>query len=149
MFFNREDGISKEIKKVQNDNIECPLVEIYMYKTKWLLVGSYNPNQSLINQHLTCLRINLDKYSSFFENILFRRDYNYEPLEPVMKVFCDSYNLVNIVKEPTCFKNTENPRCIDLIITNRKNKCQNTMVIETGHNIKNVFYKTTAKHDHL
>ena len=119
MFFIREDIPSKEIKKVQNDNSECLLVEINLYKTKWLLVGSYNPNQSLINQHLTCLGINLDKYSCFFENILLMGDYNYETLEPVLKVFCDSYNLVYIVKEPTCFKNTENPRCIDLIITNR------------------------------
>ena len=90
MFFIREDIPSKKIKKVQNDNIECLLVEINLYKTQWLLVGFYNPNQSLINQHLTCLSINLDTYSSSFENILLMGDYNYEPLEPVMKVFCDS-----------------------------------------------------------
>ena len=51
-------------------------------------------------------------------------DYNYEPV--------NLYNLVNIVKESTCFKNTENPRCIDCIIMNRKKEFQNTMIIETG-----------------
>ena len=28
------------------------------------------------------------------------------------------HDLKHIVKEPTCFKNTENPTCIDLFITN-------------------------------
>ena len=36
------------------------------------------------------------------------------------------------MKEPTCFKNVENPSCIDLILTNKSIGFQNTMVIETG-----------------
>ena len=87
------------------------------------LLYNTSPNKNETSpsaQHFNCLSINLHKYSSSFVNISLMGDYNYEPLEPVMKVLCDSYNLVHIVKEPTCFKNTENPRCIDLIITNRK-----------------------------
>ena len=43
----------------------------------------------------------------------------------------DSYNLPSLVKSPTCFK-SDSPRCIDLILTNRKRSFQNTVVIHTG-----------------
>ena len=39
-----------------------------------------------------------------------------------MKTFLHTYNLKNLVKSQTCFKNVNNPRTIDLILTN-KNKC--------------------------
>ena len=43
----------------------------------------------------------------------------------------DLFALKNLVKEPTCFK-SGNPRCIDLILTNRKRNFQHTTAIETG-----------------
>ena len=35
-------------------------------------------------------------------------------------------------KEPTCFKNPENPACIDLILVNKPLSFKDTYVIETG-----------------
>ena len=49
-----------------------------------------------------------------------------------MKEFCDIYSFKNLIKEPTCFKNPENPKCIDLMLTNRHRSFQNSCVIETG-----------------
>ena len=49
-----------------------------------------------------------------------------------MKSFCESYNLTNLIKQPTCFKNPEKPSCIDLILTNRSQSFQTTCAIETG-----------------
>ena len=49
-----------------------------------------------------------------------------------MKSFCESYNLTNLIKQPTCLKNPEKPSCIDLILTNRPKSFQTTCVIETG-----------------
>ena len=43
-----------------------------------------------------------------------------------------NFGLDNIVKEPTCFKNPNNPSCIDLILTNRKQNLQNTTVFENS-----------------
>ena len=48
-----------------------------------------------------------------------------------MREFCDSYNLKNLIKEPTCFKNASNPSCIDLMLTNSRS-FQNSLNIETG-----------------
>ena len=46
--------------------------------------------------------------------------------------FLEIYNLENLVKEPTCFKNADNPSSIDVMLTNRINSFQNPMTIETG-----------------
>ena len=49
-----------------------------------------------------------------------------------MKNFCNSYSLKSLIKQPTCYKNPENPSCIDLILTNKPRSFQSTCVIETG-----------------
>ena len=58
--------------------------------------------------------------------------------------FCGIYNFKNLVKEPTCYKNSENPSSIDLILSNRlisRDSFQDTRVIETG---LSDFHKLTA-----
>ena len=49
-----------------------------------------------------------------------------------MHEFCYVYGFKNLIKEPTCYKNALNPTCIDLILTNKYNKFQNSKTIETG-----------------
>ena len=54
--------------------------------------------------------------------------FNSDVNQSCMKAFCESYNLSSLIKEPTCYKNPQNPSCIDLILTNLKNSC----MIQTG-----------------
>ena len=49
-----------------------------------------------------------------------------------MADFLNAYNLKNLVHQKTCFKNPDNPTCIDLILTNSPRSFQNTNVFETG-----------------
>ena len=49
-----------------------------------------------------------------------------------MKAFCDNYNLTSLIKQPTCYKNPNNPTCIDLILSNTPRSFQSSCVIETG-----------------
>ena len=49
-----------------------------------------------------------------------------------MKDFCDLYDLVNLIKVPTCYKNPDKPSSIDVILTNSKNLFQNSIALETG-----------------
>ena len=49
-----------------------------------------------------------------------------------MNDFCQSYNLSSLIRESTCYKNPENPSCIDLFLTNSPNSFQNSGVVETG-----------------
>ena len=52
--------------------------------------------------------------------------------EKHMKCFCDNYNLKNLIKQPTCYKNPGNPTCIDLMLSNAPRSFQSTCVLETG-----------------
>ena len=49
-----------------------------------------------------------------------------------MKKFYESYNLKNVIKILTCYKNSDNPGCIDLILTSKPRNFQNLSVIGTS-----------------
>ena len=74
----------------------------------------------------------LDNYIGNYDNILLLGDFNSEFSEPSLNDFCDIYNLKNLVKEPTCYKNPGNPSCTDLFLTNRPRTFQCTATVETG-----------------
>ena len=59
-------------------------------------------------------------------------DFNSKRNEPAISDFCKIFKTKNIIKEKTCFKNPENPKCIDLILTNRASRFQGSTVVETG-----------------
>ena len=65
-------------------------------------------------------------------NIMLLGDFNIEPEEANMSEFLNIYSLKNLVFQKTCFKNPENPSCIDLILTNCSGSFQNTGVFEIG-----------------
>ena len=87
-------------------------------------------HKNLIN--LRVLTEGIQFYYKDYENILLMRDYNAEITETNMSTFCEIYNLTNIVKQLTCFKNPSNPSCIDLFSTNTANCFQKSSVFETG-----------------
>ena len=47
-----------------------------------------------------------------YDNILFLGDSGSEPSETFLNDFCSICKLSNLVKEPLCFKNPNNPSCI-------------------------------------
>ena len=49
-----------------------------------------------------------------------------------MQSFCENYNLKSLIKQSTCYKNSDKPTCIDLILTNVPRMFQSTCVTETG-----------------
>ena len=49
-----------------------------------------------------------------------------------MSLFCDKYDLKCLIKEPTRYKNPENPSCVDLILTNHPKCFHSSCVVETG-----------------
>ena len=66
-----------------------------------------------------------------------------------MSEFLCEYDLKNLVKDKTCFKNPGNPSCIDLFITNNPRSFQNTSAVSTGlsdcHKMVVTVLKTTFK----
>ena len=108
------------------------LVEINLRKRKWLLNGSYNPNKSQISHHLECLNSLLDKYSKKYENYVFIGEFNVNTSDTSVKEFCSLSGFKNLIKELKCYKNSEKPICIDLILTNQPTLFQHSTVLETG-----------------
>ena len=85
-----------------------------------------------ISNHISHLSKGLGNYISHYDNILLLGDFNSQPLENCVNDFCNVCNLSNFVKKPTCHKNSDNPSCVDLFLTNRPKCFQSTMTMETG-----------------
>ena len=87
---------------------------------KWLVFGGYNPNKHTIFDFVNKLGPILDHYMSKYENLL------------LLGEFCDTYNVKNLTKDPTCFKNVHNPSTIDLILANKPRSFLNNITFESG-----------------
>ena len=134
--------------------VETIFIEISLKSKKWLLSCSYNPNLTLVNNHIQNISRGLDFYlskydnfivvedfySSKYDNFIVLGDFNAETSNATISEFCATYNLKYLIKEPTCCKNLENLICIDLILTNSSKYFQNSNVFETG---LSDFYKLT------
>ena len=112
--------------------MEGIFLEINLRKTKWLFFAGYNNCKPNIGNFLRSIGPTLDYYMCRLENFILLGDFNSEITENLMKEFCDTYNLKNLVTEATCFKNPLNPSSINLILTNRIRSFQNTTALETG-----------------
>ena len=122
----RED-IPTKILSHDFPSAESFFVEIILHKKKRLINCSYNPHKNNIKYHLETISRTLDTFSTKYENVLLLGDF-----DEAMKNFCSSYCLNSLIKQPTCFKNPENPSCIDLILTNKTRSFQSACVVETG-----------------
>ena len=71
----------------------------------------------------------LERNSSYYHKYLCVGDLISEKSETALRNCCDVYHLTNIVKEPTCSKNWDNPSCIDLCLINCSRSFQDIQVI--------------------
>ena len=46
--------------------------------------------------------------------------------------FCELNELSSLIDKPTCYKNFDKTKCIDLILTNKPSYFQNSNVFQTG-----------------
>lgn len=145
ILYIREHIPSRKINVDFLPKIEGFFIEINLKKAKWLLLCSYNPHKKMIQDHVNAISRQYDSLSEKYENFLLLGDLNSEVSEDSMQDFCDVYNLKSLVKVPTCFKNPENPSCIDLILTNKPRCFQNTTVIESGLSDFHKFTVTVMK----
>ena len=89
-----------------------------------MLFGGYDPNKLTITTFLSKLSANLDHYMTTYDNLLLIGDFNSQVAEKGMTFFCETYDLKNVIKEPTCYKSLINPSNIDLMLTNRNKSFQ-------------------------
>ena len=114
------------------NDFEGLFCEINLRKNRWLVFAGYNCAEKNIGVFLDKLGLVLDHYIPKYNNRLLIGDFNSEIHETRMSEFCDVFDLRNLITEPACFKNPENPSSIDFILTNKHRSFQNSSVIETG-----------------
>ena len=114
------------------EDIEGIFTEVNLRKTKWLIFGAYRPPSQSAQYFFKHVGFALDTYRQSYDKFLFAGDFNIEDNQPVLLEFLTNYDSKNLVKEKTCFKNPENPRCIDLFITNSVMRFQNTTTLASG-----------------
>ena len=132
LLYIREDIPSKRTKNVTFDeSFEEFFIEINLRSKKWLLGCSYNPHRDKITPHLRNISTALDKLSTDYENVIPLGDFNVEVEEKNLSNFMSVHNLKTLIKQKACFKNPENPACIDLIANNSPRSFQNSSVFET------------------
>ena len=133
LFFIHDDLECKEIKSHKlPKKTEGIFLKLTIRNTKWLIMGGYNPKKENIKSFLGHVGKELDRFLPNYENLLLLGDFNSEMSEEHMKEFCETYNLSNLITDPTCFKSINNPSCIDVMLTNRSSCFENSTVIETG-----------------
>ena len=116
----REDILSRQISFKDDDkDIEHLFVEINLRKKKWLISCSYNPHLQLIDKHFTDIGKGLDSLSCKYDNYILMGNFDAELSNDFVDNFCGSYKLKNLIKEPACLKNPDNPTSIDLILINK------------------------------
>ena len=128
LLYVREDILSKVLFSKFPEKIECITIEFNIFKKKWFLCGTYNPQKSLTLNHLATISMYIDQFAAYFDNIILLGDFNAEVTEDAMAEFCGLFNLKSLIKVPTCYKNLDNPSCI----TNKFNSFQNSIAIESG-----------------
>ena len=100
-------------------NAEGFFLEINLRKKKRVISFSYNPNNQTISSHRESLGKAVDSLSSRSENFLITGDFHAQTNKTSVEDLCNINSLKPLIKEPTYYKNSINPKCIDLVLTNR------------------------------
>ena len=85
-----------------------------------------------MKHHLFQIESEINFYSKTSENLIILGDFNAEISDFNMESFCTINNFKCIIKETACYKNPDNPTCIDLILTNWPKNFQESSTLETG-----------------
>ena len=101
-------------------------------ETKWLIFQCYSPHKHLIKDHLLQIKNAIDFYSKSYENITLIGDFNVEIYDSHIDSCCAISHVKSLIKESTCYKNSEKPTCIDLILRNSPRQLQATLTLENG-----------------
>ena len=125
-------------------HIEASFFELNLKNQKWLACCSYHPYKNLIKEHLQVLTEGIQFYSQECENILLMGDYNVEITETNKSSFCEIYHLIDITKQPSCFKSPSNSSFIDIFLLTMQTVSKNLQLLKPVLLISISFLSETA-----
>ena len=132
LFYVNENIPCRELTTEQIDtNFGIIFLEITLRTRKWLVIGLYKPPNQKEEYFLKNLGVVLNNYLSKYEHIILLGDFNLTTSNKYLADFMTLFNLESLINTPTCFQ-SEKPRCIDLILTNKKSLFKNSKTFEVG-----------------
>ena len=131
LLYLRED-IPSKIMLVFKLPIEGFLIEVNVYRKKWLSGCFYNPHKTYISDFLKVISKVLDLTTANYEHLFIMGDLNSDVKQKYLTEFCQLYNLKNLINMSNFFKNLSNPSCIAVMLTNHPRSFQNSLAIYTG-----------------
>ena len=132
LFYVNEDIPCRELTAEQIDsNFEIIFLEITIGTRKCLIIGLYKPPNQKEEYSFKNLGVVLNNYLSKYEHIILLGDFNLTTSNKYLADFMTLFNLESLINTSTCFQ-SEKPRCIDLIITNKKSLFKNSKTFEVG-----------------
>ena len=131
-FYINDQLPSRTIKIDNLSDIEILTIEITIRKSKILVAGIYKPPNLSETDFTTSLETIISKLSNSYEKLILMGDFNMTTSNPILSQFLDTFALSPLNIDPTCFKNSKNPSCIDLLLTNFKPSFMKTNNFETG-----------------
>ena len=112
------DGIPCKILTNQElpSNVDAIFIEFNLNNSKWLLMGGYTPHTDSISYFLSHISKVIDANLFNYENLVLHGDFNAVDSDLSLTDFCELYNLKNLITEPTCYKNPNNPSLVDYLV---------------------------------
>ena len=114
-----------------DSNFEIIFLEITIWTGKWLISGLYKPPNQKEEYFSKNLFVVLNNYLSKYEHIILLGDFNLTTSKKYLADFMMLFNLESLINTPTRFQ-SEKPRCIDLIINNKKSLFKNSKTFQVG-----------------
>ena len=132
MIYVRDDIPSKMLTKHNlPEDIEAAFIELNFRKCKWLLCATYRAPSQNHNYFFDNIDKCLDVYSTN-KRVVLASDLNAQVGEKSFDTFLYQHQLTSISRNPTCYKNPNNPSCIDHILTNSPKSFFKTETVFTG-----------------
>ena len=115
-----------------------------MYSSKWFCIGLYKPPSQNEKYFLDHLSKTLGQLTCQYDKTILSGDFNLTVENNDLENFMNTFDLECLMKKPTCFQSSS-PRCIDLILTNKKELFKNNDVFEVGISDHHSFIVTALK----
>ena len=101
--YKNEDIPSKQIHTKLLEGLGSICIEMNLRKRKWLIIEIYKPPQSCSKMFIGKLSDQRNDLRTSYDNMLLQGDFGMTPEDLKLLVFCDTHDLWNLIKEPTCF----------------------------------------------
>ena len=118
-----------------NDNgIESIVIQIKTSSRNMFFLHIYKPPNVHVNFLSNALEIMLNKCLSESETVYVIGDLNINFANSAnnLSEICDTYDLKQLIKDPTCFKSINNPTILDIILTNSPKSIKQTVNLSIG-----------------